>query len=222
MGNTAVSVTTYDTLGYVRITWDDSDESLGHEAWRVYRRDNTVGGAWVLVEQVDDALPNYTVDDYLAPTGRDVGYAVVEVTTGNVEGAYTEIEVVPLGTNYWLLDTESPALSMRLEHATDDSFTDEYEQETLKLIGRGRKKDVGTRWGFAGSLEAQIKPKNGKTSLQQFTELRSIREANHETYLRTPFGDVFKIGLGDIDFDRVPGTGLDMHLDVSIEYEELA
>lgn len=222
MGNTATNVTNYDTLGYVRVTWDDSDESGGWEAWRVYRRDNDVSGPWVLVDEVTTPAANYTTDDYLAPANRDLDYAVVEVTTGNVEGSYTPVAADPVGTNYWLIDDDDSALTIRLEHVTNDSFDDEYEETTLNLIGRGRKKDVGTRWGYKGTLGATIRAKNGVTALEQFSGIKAIRAANDVCYLRTPFGDVFKVAFGNLDFDRIPETGTDLALDVSIDYEEIA
>lgn len=222
MGNTAINVTNYDSLGYVRVTWDNSDESPGWEAWRVYRRDNDVAGPWTLVQEVTVAAANYTVDDYLAPANRDLDYAVVEVTTGNVEGSYTPVAASPVGTNYWLVDDTDTNLTLRLEHVTDDSFDEEYEEDTILLIGRGRKKDIGTRWGFAGSINAMIRTKNGKSALDQYTELKAIRAANNVCYLRSPFGDVFKIALSGLDFDRIPETGTDLALEVSFDYEEIA
>lgn len=222
MGNTAVDVAPYDTLGYVRVTWDNSDESAGWEAWRVYRRDNTISGSWVLVEEITVAAASYTVDDYLAPANRDLDWAVVEVTSGNVEGSYTPVDGDPTGTNYWLIDNVASAQSFRLEHVTDDTFDDEYEEETLELIGRGRKKDFGTRWGWNGSLDCEFFAKNGKTALDQYLEIKTLKESQNEAYLRTPFGDVVKISIGKISYDRVPGVGTDHRLEANISYEEIA
>ena len=223
MGNTNVSTANYATNGYIRITWDNSDESPGWEAWRVYRRDNDAGTGWVLLYQVTTSSASYTYDDYTAPANRSLDYAVVEVTSGNVEGTYTPINVtVSAEAYYWLIDHEDSSLSFRREHVRGDSFDDEYEEATMELIGRGRKRDVGTRWGVSGTLEAQIKAKNGKTTLEQYAEIKALKESQHEVSLRTPFGDVYKVALGKISYDRIPGVGTDNQMDVSIEYEEIA
>jgi hypothetical protein len=220
MSITSVDVSLFDSSGYVSIAWNDTGKSGGFEAWRVYRRDLDAAGAWVLVAQTT----GNAATDYLAPANRSVEVSVVQVTTGNVEGAYTDsITVTPVATNYWLIHEADSALNFRLEHVTSDSFVDEYEEETIKLIGRGRKKELGTRWGYAGELTATIRPKNGKTSLAQKIEIEQLklRQGEGSIYVRTPFGDVVKSSLGAISWGRLEGSGTDAWYDVTISYEEV-
>jgi hypothetical protein len=47
--------------------------------------------------------------------------------------------------------------SMPLFGVTDDGYTDEYEQETYNIIGRGRHTDYGDRLGLNGSMTVKLR-----------------------------------------------------------------
>lgn len=227
MGNTAVDPSRYDTDGPVEVTWDNSDEAANWHSWRVYRRDLERDLLWTLKHEVFVAAQNYSWEDFYARANEDAEYAVVQVTSDDGgqttnEGSYTPVAATPTGEHYWFIDSTNPDLdSLRLEHVTSDGFSEEYEEDTLLLIGRGRKKDQGERWGFTGTLSAQLRNRGGLTPKQQVYALQQLKERQGFVWLRNPFGDVYKIGLGDLSYSRVPGVGTTPFIDVSIPYEEL-
>ena len=74
----------------------------------------------------------------------------------------------PICTHYWIIDPLVQGLSeddyqitdhvsLKLAHVTDDQFGDEYEEAFIPLLNRGRKKEIGTRYGYNGTLTAQLR-----------------------------------------------------------------
>lgn len=210
--------------GYVRLEWDDTGVAVNFYAWRLYRRwadDPT----WVLIYETTDNLPTYTFDDYFAHANEQNDWALVQVTqAGSVrtEGVYTVISDTPYSEDYWLLHPTDPIYNVRLHHVTEDSYSDEYEEATLKLIGRGRKKDQGTGFGITGSLTADLRDTQAETAKVQRKKIEWLKETQTWVYLRTPFGEVWKVSLGQLAFTRTPGVGLREFGAMAIPYEEVA
>lgn len=210
--------------GYVELQWDDTGVSVDFYSWRLYRRwldDPT----WVLIYETTDNVAAYTFDDYFAHANVDNDWALVQVTqVGSVqtEGVYTVISDTPYSEDYWLLHSTDPAYNTRLYHVTADSYSDEYEEETLKLIGRGRKKDQDTNYGVTGSLTADIRDNTVETAKEQRQKVEWLKATQTEMYLRTPFGQVWKVALGQLSFDRTPGVGIREFGALTIPYEEVA
>lgn len=115
-----------------------------------------------------------------------------------------------------------------LRHVTADEYTpEEWQEEEHIVIGRGRKKDYGTRIGANGSLTIQLYDlEGGDTARQQRLMLEFLKRNAIQTgttlTLVTPWGDEFEVLPGEISFSRTPGVGMREFGTVSITYAETA
>lgn len=119
---------------------------------------------------------------------------------------------------YWLvLDDGIEKFGTRLKSVTSDSFKEEFETATYNVIGRGRHRDEGTRFGYTGTLTLQLRgPNAGEARMV----IQALRATQQRLYLRTPFGDYFPVALGDVSVDRLAGVADDMS-DITLPYEEV-
>lgn len=224
----SVDAATYDSDGYVLISWTNADEDPDFESYRVYRRDVATNEN-VLIYSTGSSSSTMTYHDWFAKSGREYVYEVMQ--TADRFGAVMESEtdggitVTPVSDNYWLIHPDSPdqeSDNMILRQVNDDSFTEEYEQETFHLIGRGRKTDIGDRIGYTGSLSCQVWDVSDETARAHRLKLEALKATKREVYLRNPFGDLWQVTTGDIDITRTPGVGRREHHEVTLPYEEVS
>jgi len=219
-----IDATQHDALGYVRLQWTNANKGANWYAWRVYRRLTGATGYTLLKEYVAD-VANYDFHDQSVPENTSVDYSVVRVhLVGAVptEEAHTPtIGVTAVGSYYWIEDVVTESQSLRLSGVTADSFQKERDKEVLKLLGRGRKVDRGTTYGVEGTLSLQLRDSNGLTARQQLKKLELLAEDPDFVYLKNPFGDVYKVVIGDPSVERLSGVGLSEYVDVSLEYTEV-
>lgn len=218
----SVSATHFAEDGYVHVTWTGAP-STNHYSYRVYRLDPEAT-EWKLVKERADTAANYTYDDYFAPAGR-VFYAVVEVTAvASVQTEETKApRMVTLVTDYyWLLDPNDNSKHFKFRNVKSEEFHNERDTDIKKLIGRGRKVDVGDDWGKTGSLSGVIYDTEDKTARQIRLDMEASRDTNDYHYLRNPFGDVWKIWWEDPQFSRIPGVGKSEFVEMSFSYYEVA
>lgn len=201
---------------------------------------HTIGGSYHLDED-SQVVADWTYNDFqtVVGEGRTSGFIFARPTVGDIEEVGTArfdsfsvthamSPVTLTSEDYWLVDPLSN-IGVRLHHVIAESESDEYEEEELILIGKGRKMDYGTRLGNAGSLTAQLwdAPANpdlqvaAKSARQQKAELDLLKTMRHTIYLRNPFGDVLAVTPGNITFDRLPGVGLREYGTVTIPYKEV-
>lgn len=219
--NFQVNASPYDQQGYVRITWDDSTKASGFYSWRVYRREP--GDPWELLFETTSNASSFTFDDYLAPANTLVEYSIVQSTSGGSnESSHAPKSATPVGLHYWLIHPTDNSLSLLLYSVNTDQYEEHYEEEYIELIGRGRKLDQGERIGITGNLAAQLRHRGTVDAREQVRRLRDIKESLGFVWLRNPFGDVWKVGIGSPQFTRVPGVGIQEFVDFSIEYTEVA
>lgn len=213
----------YCADGYVHLHWEHTFHA-DHYEYRVYGR-NVGEVDWTLLHEIAEVQTVYDFYDYLAAANKLQEWTVVQVTeSGSVqtEETYDPVSLTPVCDAYWLIYREDPDYNLRIEHVTSDSFGDEYEEEIMLLIGRGRKADKGTNFGVVGSLSAEIRDQGILSAEEQKVMLEAFRELNTAVYLRNPFGDVWQIVLGKLDFTRVPGVGVAPYVTVTIPYTEVA
>lgn len=213
----------FDSDGYVNITWTNAGMDDTWYAYRVYRRE-TPETVWDLLAETNQNYPSYEFHDWLAKSMVEYEYAVVQVSNeyGDlIESAYVPQVVTPISSNYWLLDPYDETHNICLHSVTDDSFTDEYETEELHLIGDGRHVDVGEHWGVRGTLTCQLRDRPEITAREQRLLVSRMRDARDSAYLRTPFGDLWLVLLSDISFTRMSGVGQREFGDLSIPYAEI-
>jgi hypothetical protein len=218
----AVDASNYDSQGYVRVTWTNAEKQAGFYSWGVWRRDrndyDTAYGSWVLLYETTQDIPNYEYRDYSAPSNKNVQYSVRQ-RTGNPptwDTANNTRTVKPAGTNYWLIHPTDEGKHLLLGHVTSDDFKHDKEEETLLLIGRGRKQDHGTMWGVAGSLKVDFR---NRADLKRLIDLW---DDNVPVLLRNPFGDVWRVSIGEPAIDRTAGVGAQEFTSVGVSYQEVA
>jgi hypothetical protein len=219
-----VSIASFSTDGYVRLAWTNAVEDPDFVSYNVYRR---VSGttAYTLLATITDQVASYTYDDYMASSGITYDFVVAQVVDrygSTVESVYAPVTATPISENYWLIHPDDKAKSIVLRNVTQDDPEEEYEQETYTIIGRGRKTDYGDRLGWRGALVAQLRDRNGVTARQQKIALLELKAELRDVYLRTPFGDVYRVAMGNVKISRIAGVGPSEFVDVEVPYEEVA
>lgn len=234
-----VNTTSFNTegAGYILLSWNDAnrDTSGDFRRWVIWRLETLLdpltsavllAGTWEQIGEV--TVPNaggYTYRDYTAPSGYQVSYRVeqeVERFGDRVSSTNGTVNTVsPVSDSYWLIDMDNTPTSFRLGTITADSYTDEYEEEDYVVIGRGRHYEQGERLGLDGSLTAQIRNSNGISARQHKQRLEQVKKQNRRMYLRTPFGDMFRVAVSSMQISRVAGVGLSEFIDVTIPYKEV-
>lgn len=221
-----LDVTLYNSDGYVRVDWTSASAPTDFYLWRVYRR--PVGEVWELIYETPDVAIR-TFDDYLALSNTEQEWSVVSVTSTDggqtlVEEDHTPRSATPVGLHYWLIHPVDESLSILLARVTGDSFSEEFEEEELLLIGRGRKVDRGTDWGISGTLAVSLRgsPDGSVSGRDQRRALSALRASPSPLWLRNPFGDVTKVVLfGATSYERAAGVGLREFVNASIQYKEV-
>lgn len=216
------SAALYDAEGYVRVMWEGAVDPL-FESWRIYRR-NIDGGDWVLAAEVRTSGAREARDWSVAESGR-YEYAVVQVVSrygALVEGS-REMPSQPLrvtSTNYWLV---VPELDMGLRVIpSSDSFSREREQQTMDIIGRGRKVNYGGTVHREGALTIPVRHQNrGMTASDLVDQIDLIVTGITGVYLRDPFGNYFPVALGRYSFERMAGVGATEMGDIEVPYVEV-
>lgn len=217
------SSASYDTLGYITVTWPQNRDG-SFSSYQVYRRE--VGTTeWTLVGTTVDILPTtYVYKDWTAPANKTYEYAVTQIAlryTALVESTPVAINSVSTaGSAYWIISTEDETLNARL-NVNSDSYSEQWEQETIDLLGRGRRVERGTRWGMAGSITANVYGNELKTAREIRQGLEAMKSGAVDVWLRNPFGDVWRVALGDLQIDRVAGVGTNEYFSMTVEYTEV-
>lgn len=230
----AADITQYNVegAGYIRVTWNDTARDTAFVNWIVYRKDDeinpatlavTKAGTWAPIGSVYVPAASYVYDDYAAPAGKKVNYYVSQVINkfGDLveSETITSVAVYPNSDGYWILmDTGSISLAI----VTGDSYTDEYEESEVIIYGRGRYVDRGSYLGISGSLDVQLRDTGSTTARVKKQQLEDLKENFQNTYLRTPFGDIYKVSVGNIGVGRIAGVGASEFCDVTIPYSQVA
>lgn len=212
------------------ITWSNTqgtqespggDVDPGFVAWRVWRRYRKPALAemdfegtaiyWEMIAELYDPTINQ-FKDYQAPLNKPTDYAVTQIAErfGSViDSDITSWQTITcVGDRYYFVpeDLVGTIASYQASYVTADSFTDEVEQETIHVIGRGRQVQVGDDLGYAGSLTIQLRNPATARADREFLEYLSSSKTNN-VYIRSPFGDVLLVKLGSLSFDRQAGVG---------------
>lgn len=220
-----------EDLGYVLVQWTEADPDDLFAYWKIYRR--TLATQWELVTTITNQNTR-EYRDYMLLAGESYSYSVTQVATrsgvllestvgyyrdtNNIEQPEHRYAVTDL-TNYWIINPDNPDLSVRLPIVVSDDSTLEFEDATYNIIGRGRHKDYGDELGYSGTLNFQIRGFERPNPVR--LQIEALRRAKETYYLRTPFGRLFPIALGNISWTPIAGTGVAEMGDMSIPYEEV-
>lgn len=221
----------YETLGYITITWTNASKDGAWIAWRVYRR--TIGGdaflpgapsPWELLYETSEDQTVYTYNDWAAPVGLQVQWAVVQVANrfgSEVESLYpASTPIIPIAADYWLIHPTDETKNLKL-HVNADDFVPEREEEAILIIGRGRHIERGTKAGVRGTLRAKIRRDNLLTPTQQRMRLEQLQDEDVVFKLRTPFGHVWDVSISNIPMSRIAGVGSEELIDIELTYSEV-
>lgn len=233
----SLDVTNYNTLGYVTLSWTDANRESGFVAWNIYRSVDLIDpftqavlqtGTYKLVYQDFRAQAGtYTWDDYYAPGGQKVNYLIKQLA--NRGGFFVESQNAtpasgfPVTDGYWMIEPTSTLglVATKLYLVTDDSFTDEQEEASYVVQGRGRHVDKGEYLGPNGTLTLQIRHTGSTSARQKRLKLLEIQQSVTPIYLRNPFGDVLKVNLSSMQVGRLAGVGTSEFCDVTIPYSKV-
>lgn len=123
-------------------------------------------------------------------------------------------------TNYWIIAPDAPDLTMMIPSVTAAPMTEEYESETFGIIGRGRHRDYGDRLGYTGTLSFQVRKPESPSTVRLGVE--ALRFAQETYFLRTPFGQLFSVALGNPSWTPLAGVGEAEMGDMDLPFEEVS
>ena len=235
----AVSTANYNTenAGYISVTWDDTErDTADFLSWNIYRRIDQIDALGVVYESGPVELLGkdrttqaaYEFKDYTAPSGTKVTYWITQVVQkfeAEIESGHsTEVSVTPQSDGYWFIDPDPADVAKASFKAVvnADSYTHKYEEQEMFIIGRGRRVDRGDDYGIDGSMTCQLRDTwMGMTARQKKRRIEYLKDDVRDIYLRTPFGDVWKVNLGEVSVSRIAGVGIAEFCDVTIPYAEV-
>lgn len=152
----------FSTKGYIWIAQDPTGYDPDFVAYNLYKR-KYGETTWTLLTSWTDASRLLSYRDFLVASGESYEYTVTQLVNrfGDLlessQSADDVMTVRAISDSYWLIDPLSEYRSFPLFSVTDDPFTDEYEEETYNVIGRGRHVDYGDRLGYSGTLTSQLR-----------------------------------------------------------------
>lgn len=226
-----------ENQGYISVFWEDVNRDIDFINWVVMRKDDIIDpntlavleeGGWKELAQVYEVNEIYEYHDYYAPSGYRTQYKVLQVVDrfgDQVASTNTNsVSVFPMSDGYWLIEPRQQELdadAFKLSIVTQDTYTDEFEEDSLVIIGGGRKIDRGEHLGVTGSLTAQIRDSTGYTARQKKLRLEVLKQENRELYLRNPFGDLYRVSVGNLGVSRIAGVGRSEFVDITVPYVEV-
>ena len=213
------------SVGAIQVTWNAALFDPTFSEWRAYRR--ILGmSAWELIGTSTVKTGRGEILDYLFESGRTYEYGVSQVAfryfNETSESTIGKVTVTPESTKYWLIHGTDPTFNLALSYVTADSYTEEYEEFDDQIIGRGRRKEIGTRWGYTGSLTCSLRDLDERGSSLELEEILAFKAGRVDAFLRVPFGQIWKVSIGNIAFTRMAGVGRREFGEVTIPYTEVA
>jgi hypothetical protein len=207
-------------------------------AWEVERMSEYLDASSAVVETIDwepvgrlySSAGSYEFRDYTAPSRHINYYRVKQIAlkfgsevssaAGLADAAFVET------TQYWLFGGTNGSLvevdMINLYNVTADSFIDETETAEFNIMGRGRYVEKGDELGVRGTLEMKIRSYGNVSPRMKRRLLLLFKQTYSVGYLRNPFGDIYKVYVGDMSVSRLAGVGESEFCDVSIPYTEVA
>lgn len=229
-----VNTTTYSLSGYNLLQWSTDNQDVSFQHYRVSRRAAGTTAWTILDDNVKRTTPGpYEYKDWTAPSGVSHEYAVIQVADrfgSSLESAYVpSTPVAPITEDYWLIHPDSTeygntadSKNFRFQYTNSDEFSEEYEEAIIPLIGRGRRVEYGTRFGYVGSISANVYSSPTQTARQQRLALEAIKASRSDLYLKNPFGDIWQVAAGNIQISRIAGVGQNEYHTVTIPYTEVS
>lgn len=159
-----VNLSEFAKRGFVWVSFDPTGADADFAGFIIYRRQYGES-TWTPVISSTKLTDIVGIQDYLVGSGVTYEYAMTQLVDrfGDiVESTIVEaskITVMPRADGYWLLDILDSSDSIPMYNVTAEEFTEEFEQQTYHIIGRGRHSDYGDRLGYSGSMTVQLRDK---------------------------------------------------------------
>lgn len=219
-----VDVTDYEHRGYVQLDWTSAvtDESI--LSWNVYRKLDTDDDWTLIATFTSEVVRKYK--DWLAPSNGNYQYGITQIADRSGSEVESDLDDNTTthylaNTQYWLINPLNSAVNTVINTVTSDSYTPATDQNSYIIIGRGRRTDYGTYAGVDGSLTGQFRDDIHTTARAKKLAIEKARRDNATYKLKTPFGDIYQVALGDVSVARVAGVALSEYVDVTIPYSEV-
>lgn len=195
---------------------------------RIYMREAGDTDWTLAYEEFDATITNHDYALHQFMPGISMEFSVIVVTQpaglSIVLGAHDDVNAAitsPSTTKFELVDPITTANNLTLNHATGDSFSEEYEAGVMVVIGGGRHVDIGTRIGMKGSLALNFHDVGGGDSARtQRRAIESIRTNRNAVWLRSPFGEAIKVVITGFSFTRTAGVGVNSYGIGTLSYSE--
>ncbi|AKC02757.1 minor tail protein [Gordonia phage GordTnk2] len=217
-----VDYSVYQENGYCDISWPTGNPDPFFKEWRVYRkRFGDTDDEYVLAGTVED-INTLTFRDWLIAGNDQFVYSVVQVAYRY--GSPVESEHNPtlpffiFSDSYWLIIPDNDQFNIKVNNVTGDRFTDNREMADINIIGGGRRRIYGTRYGKSGNLSIQVRHSQKMSATKFIEKLWNVCDENIAVYMRDPFGNVTLIAIGEPSLDRMAGVGESEFGDVDLPY----
>lgn len=216
----------YNDFGYTEITWPDGNPDPYFKEWRIYRkRQDDSDDQYVLAGVVEDSGIKFFQDWLIAGNDTFV-YTVVQVAYrfgSLVESGYNpSTPFFIFSDSYWLIVPTNPDLNIKIRNTSADRYTDNREMADYNIIGGGRRRAYGTKYGKSGNLTIQVRASQGRTSSQFIDGITRVCRDQYSLFMRDPFGNVTLIALGEMSLDRMAGVGSVEFGDIDLPYIEVS
>lgn len=221
-----VDYTGFYENGYVNLDWTGTVPDASFYSWTVYRQDLGIDQDWVLIYTTTDQT-NKVYRDWSAVSGHTYRYVVTQAA--DRFGALLESSISSLtpaqqvtAGYWWLINPNDETDNVKVA-VTGDQFTEEYEEATYTVIGRGRRREIGTLVGVTGQLTASLKPSydGTVTANDRLNSLRTLRAQATAVQLRNPFGGSLTIAVGELQWQHEPGYGATEVITATIQVDEV-
>jgi hypothetical protein len=204
--------------GSLRLSWDASVDAT-FVRYNIYRR--TLGGtAWELVDTISEKTTTSYLD-YSAGVGVTYQYTVIQTALpAGSHAVDADIDVSPIveasnsSDNWWIIVDGNESLAVEL-YVDSESRTQPYQEETFEPFGRDRKVVVRyAQYGIEGDLSCLIPSDEVSVKVKKLKEISSL---TIPVYLKTAFGDVYKVYLGVPSYSYTNGG----HVNYAVNYVEV-
>jgi hypothetical protein len=182
----------------IALVWNASVEAI-FVGYYVERK--LPGDSWKpLATITNKASPLYV--DYEAPVGVAVSYRIYQRGTADVlDSPYTTASGRLASSQWWIATPANASLTFALLTAGWDSSAP-LDQERYAALGRSKKLVVtGDLHGEEGGLTLNVLRADGAT----ISKLRAISLSSTYVVLKSPFGEVFRVAIGEVGRTRLGG-----------------
>jgi hypothetical protein len=184
--------------GSLVLHWNQSSDA-SFVKYNIYRKTSNTADNFTLVTSIDDIQ---TIDyvDFSSGIGAKYEYKITQTSQPAGSNAVdSDIDATPAITaasesdNWWIVYEDNESLGVEL-YVNSEDRTNPYQEEVFEPFGRGKKVVVRYgQYGVEGNISAYIPHDETAQKMLKIKELFALAVP---LYLKTPFGDVYKVYFG--------------------------